>query len=178
MKKLSATVLPLMLFMACLLSDQAKAQPRSAGGQFSLNGIDVSFQHSVRDTVFIELNAGIDLLEVLDGRTAKPGAKARLTYNFIFWNRKYESGTMSLYAGPGISAGYVRNEGTFGPAIGICGQFGLEYSFITRPLILSISIVPSVALHMKPEGIDYSLDFFKKGFLYSLSPSLGLRYCF
>lgn len=176
MKKLSAAIF--FFLVACLYAELCQAQPRNTGGQFSLNGIELSYQHSVGDSVFVDVNAGIDFIDILDVQTNIPGGKARVTYNFIFFKKRYESGALSLYAGPGVLAGYIRNKGVFGPVLGICGRFGLEFNFESRPITFTADLMPALAVHMRTTGNYTSLDFFKNGLLYSLSPVLGIRYHF
>ncbi len=178
MNKLSAIAIAVSFFAVCLFSDQCKAQPKNAGGQISLNGVELSYQHSTGDSVFVDVNAGIDFMDLLDGQTDTPGGKVRVTYNFIFFKKKYESGDLSLYAGPGVLIGYIRNKGIFGPVLGICGRFGLEFKFGSRPITFTADLMPALPAHMRSMGKYKSLDFFKDGLLYSLSPVLGIRYHF
>lgn len=178
MKQLSVIVLILLSIAACSFSDQCLAQPRTFGGQFSLNGIELSYQHSAGDSVFVDINAGVDFSELLGGKASVPGCKARISYNFLFFRRYYESGSLLLYAGPGIAVGYVRNKGDFGPMLGICGRFGLEFNFESRPVVFSIDMIPVLPIHMRSSGRESSLDFFRNGLLLSLSPVLGIRYRF
>lgn len=178
MKQLSVIVLTVLSIAACSFSEQCLAQPRTFGGQFSLNGVELSYRHSVGDSVFVDVNAGLDFSELLDGKASAPGCKARLSYNFLFFRKQYGSGSLSLYAGPGIALGYVRNKGEFGPMLGICGRFGFEFNFESRPVVFSIDLIPLLPLHMRTSGKESSLDFFRNGFLMSLSPVLGLRYRF
>ncbi len=178
MKRLSVIVLIFISVAACSFSDQCLAQPKSAGGQFSFNGIELSYQHSVGDSVFVDINAGVDFSELLGGKASAPGGKARISYNFLFFRRDCESGSLLLYAGPGIALGYVRNKGNFGPMLGICGRFGLEFRFESRPVVFSLDLIPLLPIHMRSSGRASSLDFFRNGLLLSLSPVLGIRYRF
>ena len=121
MKRLYATILLLMSVSA--ISFLARSQPRSIGGTFSPGGLGISYQHQAADSTFFEINAGIDLCGVLDGRTLYPGAKASFSYNFIFWSHDFRSGSLSSYAGIGLAAGYLRQtDGTTGPAAGLLGN--------------------------------------------------------
>ena len=74
--------------------------------------------------------------------------------------------------------GYIRNKGIFGPVLGICGRFGLEFKFGSRPITFTADLMPALPAHMRSMGKYKSLDFFKDGLLYSLSPVLGIRYHF
>ena len=70
MNKLSAIAIAVSFFAVCLFSDQCKAQPKNAGGQISLNGVELSYQHSTGDSVFVDVN---------------------VTYNFIFFKKNMKA---------------------------------------------------------------------------------------
>lgn len=130
-----------------------------------------------------------------------PGVKVTGIYNFIWarpaWTAK---GAWSLYAGPGVSLGYVNDEVHFkagkevvhyldnGFMIGVCGQVGLEYTF-WFPLQLSIDLRPTIGMHVNggyshtepATGIQVKYDprvgFYDNGLL-GFSPTISVRYRF
>lgn len=169
----------LTLILAGCLSGHSNAQPRSLGGVFSFSGIDASYQHYTRDSVFLEIGAGIDFEGILDGTAKLPGAKLALTCNFIFFRRDFKSGTMDLYAGPGFTAGLVRQDGgrLFGPMAGLCGRIGLEYRFKV-PVILSVDFMPVLGMHLDYDKKQNLLKFYSNGLNYAYIPRVGIRYRF
>ena len=183
----------IIIFAAAAVS--AYAQPRAMGIRTGAGGFEADYQHDIKKNQFIEGNLGLDFGAVVKGA---PGLKATAVYNFIWarpaWTNK---GTWALYAGPGVSMGYVYdsdhikegrevlpyNHGGF--MLGVCGQVGAEYTF-WFPLQLSVDLRPTVAMHMGGKGAAISADrvqehmkigLYEGGFL-GFIPSLSVRYRF
>ena len=175
-------ILTLIIASAALC---ANAQPRAVGVRFGVTGIEASYEHNINKLQFVEGNMGIDYGNKVNGM---PGIKAEGTYNFIWarpaWTNK---GSWALYAGPGITTGYVHDDGhliandgvsivsfqSHGFMLGICAQVGLEYTF-WFPLQLSVDLRPTVGLHAnKIEGGA----FYDNGLL-GFVPSVSVRYRF
>lgn len=129
----------------------ASAQPRAVGLRGTLGGAQVSYQHTLSDSNFIDAGLGLyDTAFSVDG-----------VYNFMLANPAWTNqGTWGIYAGPGASVGV----GTGFFDVAIAGEIGLEYTF-DFPLQLSIDIRPQVSLL---HGFAFS------GFY----PALGVRYRF
>lgn len=153
------------------------AQPRSAGGVFSFSGIECSYQHDISDSSFVEIRAGIDFDGILEGYTMFPGARLGVGYDFVFLERRYPSGDLSLYAGPGFTAGFVREGRDFGFMAGLTGEAGVEYRFRV-PVILSLSFAPVVGLFLHKDGNQTKLDSYMNGLRYSYYPRVGIKYSF
>ena len=158
------------------------AQPRSIGTLVGATGAKVSYQQSLNADQFISIDAGVDLGYNVSGHL---GAKVTGAYNFIWARPKWTTkGSWNIYAGPGISAGWVEDRGvikigeeranTFskGFMIAAVGQVGIEYNF-SFPLQLSLEVRPSIGIHM----IEKSISFYDNGFL-GFIPALGIRYNF
>lgn len=156
----------------------AASQPRSVGGIFAFSGIEASYQHDLREDVFLEADAGVDFNGVLSGKTLFPGIRVSCSYSFIFLSKEYESGILNIYAGPGLTAGFVKEHGK-GPGYmaGICGNIGLEYRF-RIPVALSFGLSPVFGLHLHMEQTHPHLGVYMEGLEYSLYPRVGIRYCF
>lgn len=175
----------------------AAAQPRALGVRIGATGLDVSYEHSMNKAQFIEGNLGLDFGYNANGRA---GIKANATYNFIWarpaWTQK---GTWALYAGPGLSLGFVDDMvpyqiGTVitgyndnGFMIGLAAQVGIEYTF-DFPLQLAIDLRPCFGLHVNdgrfriPEQNRYvsyesKVGFYDNGLL-GFAPSIAVRYRF
>ena len=173
------------------------AQPKAMGVRLGPTGFEAGYQHEIKKNQFIDGNLGLDFGTLAD---AHPGVKATAVYNFV-WARPAwtEQGTWALYAGPGVSIGYVNdpdhvkigkevigfNHGGF--MLGICGQVGVEYTF-WFPLQLSIDLRPTVGMHVGGKGYKdpvtgTTLQTKAKvglydGGLLGFVPSLSVRYRF
>lgn len=158
------------------------AQPRSVGALVGATGAKLSYQHNTRTEQFVSIDAGVDLGYNVSGN---PGGKVTGTYNFIWARPKWtKKGSWSIYAGPGLSAGWAEdrlvikegeersNSFADGFIIGAVGQVGLEYRF-EIPFQLALEIRPCIGLHITGNKVG----FYDNGFL-GFIPSLGIRYAF
>ena len=173
------------------ISFAAMAQPRAAGLRFGTTGLEASYQHSFGWDYFLEGEMGLDFGA---GVKAPVGFKAIATYNIIWarpaWTNR---GSWSLYAGPGLTLGYVNdnlhyrigsevipyNDNGFMLALAV--QVGLEYNF-DFPLTLAAEVRPAFGMHANGEvtiaGQNYSkVGFYDNGML-GFVPTVAVRYKF
>lgn len=125
----------------------ASAQPKALGIRGGY-GADLSYQHYVSGSNFIEADLGLENFEFLN---------VAATYNFMI--SEFGNG-FGFYAGPGLAVG-------LGEAlhVGVAGQAGVEYNF-NFPLQISIDIRPQLGLVNEAFGI------------WGWYPHLGIRYQF
>lgn len=148
----------LIFIVALCFCAVSNAQPRALGARIGAEGIEMSYQHKIRNRNFIEAGLGSEF-------GSFEGFKATGTYNFIYARPAWTSrGYWGLYTGPGVSLGCLDNKFL----IAISAQAGMEYTF-WFPLQLSIDLRPSYGL--------LGGDFFKRGRL-GFTPSLSARYRF
>lgn len=180
--------------LAVLCSAAASAQPRAIGGRVGATGLEASYEHTLGSN-FIETDLGMDF------GFAGLGFKATGIYNFVFARPAWtDRGTWGLYAGPGISLGYVAdmyrinwvnenlpgNPGNvrkfkysdYGFMFSFTGQVGLEYTF-WFPLQLSVDIRPYIGLHVTDHnGMSNSrAEFYDYG-LFGFIPTVSARFRF
>lgn len=191
MKK-SIFILILSALAAC-----AYAQPRSMGLRIGATGMEASFEHSMSPAQFIQGDLGMDFGYNVNGR---PGVKATAIYNFIWARPNWTTqGSWAIYAGPGLSLGFVDDQVPYvigdvilghydnGFMIGVVGQVGVEYTF-RFPLQLALEVRPCFGLHVndgkfrdRDSGLTVNYGgktgFYDNGLL-GFVPSLSIRYCF
>lgn len=153
MKKLLLTI----ILAATAVS--AFAQPRSCGFRIGFSGFEADYLHTfVNKNQFLEGNFGVDF-GYAKGKS-QPGIKATAIYNFV-WARPAwtEKGSWALYAGPGLSMGYVNDQDHIlvdktvipyysnGFMLGVCAQVGLEFTF-WFPLQLAVDLRPVFGIHV------------------------------
>lgn len=159
-----------------------QAQPKAIGICIGAAGANLSYQHSLNADQFISIDGGVDLGYNISGH---PGAKVTGTYNFIWAKPKWtKKGTWNIYAGPGLSAGWVQdrvvikageeraNSFADGFVMGAVGQVGIEYKF-EIPLQLALEVRPCIGIHVA----DKDISFYDNGFL-GFIPALAIRYSF
>ena len=173
------------------------AQPKSVGLRLGGTGLDVTYQHYMGKDRFAEGNLGLDFGYNVNGNV---GAKATAIYNFV-WARPAwtEQGSWALYAGPGLSLGFVDDQVPYdiegiikgyydnGFMLALVGQVGLEYNF-EFPLSLSIDIRPYIGMHINDGkfrvpntdtvvNYESKIGFYDNGLL-GFTPTISLRYKF
>lgn len=144
----------------------AFAQPRAIGGRLG-NGLEASYQHTVRGADFVEANLGLFGFGAID---------ATATYNFMIAQPDWTSrGEWGFYAGPGASLGYgfVQNSSFHIAAV---GQVGLEYTF-WFPLQLSVDLRPQFGIKAGKNIGENGVGFYHEG-LFGFVPTIGVRYRF
>lgn len=145
MKKFISVIVAVLAFAAV-----ASAQPRAIGARIGW-GVDVSYEHTLGGSNFLEANLGITGFQFLD---------IHASYNFVFASPNWTaSGEWNAYVGP--SLGFVGYSGGVRFAAG--AVIGLEYTF-HFPLMLSFDLRPEARIG--------------SGGGFSCLPSLGIRYRF
>ena len=189
------TILTLVLAMTAIAA--VSAQPRAAGIRIGATGFDASYQHTLSEDRFVGADLGVDFGYDANGYS---GVKATGIYNFV-WARPAwtEKGTWGLYAGPGVSIGFVNDivpykigrdmvgypDGGF--MLALAAQVGLEYTF-WFPLQLAVEIRPMFGLHANDGRIripgtqqvikyESKVGFYDNGLL-GFAPTIAVRYRF
>lgn len=132
------------------ISAAAVAQPRAIGVRGSY-GAEISYQHNLGSN-FLEGDLGW-----WDGGVAVTGV-----YDFVLASPQWTAGTWNVYAGPG--AGIALGDGV---SVGVCAQIGLEYTFGSIPLQLSLDMRPNILTIN--DGLHFIGGFW---------PAFGIRYAF
>lgn len=193
--KRTITASAILLIAGCLA---ASAQPRALGGRIGATGFDLSYQHTVGKKNFIQADASLDFGYAASGR---PGFKASALYNFVLARPAWtDKGKWAIFAGPGLSLGYVQDRVTYrendfiyhyndyGFMFSVVGQAGLEYTF-WFPLQISVDLRPYVGLHVN-DGVTKRINtvteerifkgktgYYGNGW-YGFIPTLSFRYRF
>lgn len=181
MNRLHAIIILIAAFIAAGQTGlHAQGKLKAAGAEFAFTGIGVSLQkYTSAMTSFHNISLEMDLEDVLDGESRVPGVRMSYVIDFIFASTQTSSFTLRWFAGPGFTAGYVRDMNR-GPGVmaGICGNAGAEFSFMV-PVCISISFMPSLATHISySDGIP-EMNLYRCGvLLQALSPRIGIRYEF
>lgn len=176
------------------------AQPRAIGLGVGVTELDVSYQHSFFKNQFLQADLGMDYGFLAAGHKASPGVQATVTYNFVWarpaWTNK---GSWAIYAGPGVSMGWVEDELTvvvgpdrrrmydYGFMLAAAVQVGIEYTF-EFPLQLALNVRPFVGFHINDRYVTYpgtdieisypnNFAFYDNGMM-GFIPTLSIRYRF
>lgn len=175
---------------------QLAGQPESIGVRVGTMGIDLSYNHALDFTQFLQADLGLDFGYNTSG---VPGIKATALYNYTWAHPAWtESGRWALYAGAGLSVGYVEDAVPYsiaeklitgiydsGLMLAVAVQAGLSYTF-DFPLQLAIDIRPYFGMHHNDGKVrigDIEYDYGgKTGFydngLMGFIPTISVRYMF
>lgn len=174
--------------IAVLLGIQTHAQPVSAGIFNSLKGIGATVELPHGTDEFTSLSAFVEIFGIPTGRCDKPGGKFNFSHNFIF--RKYDNDAtlFELYAGPGLSAGYMRDfevgkrvdtilklTDTPGLMAALSGRAGCRFSFEKR-IALNLSFTAEFGIHARRDRNvnNINVRMYHNGLLQCLYPELSI----
>lgn len=130
-----------IVFALILTGFAAAAQPKTFGVRLG-SGLEISYQHSFSQKRFLEVDAGVI------GFSAYPGMRLTASYDFVFMRKNYFFGSLSTYAGPGLTTGmYGKSRFT----AGFTAQLGASFDFESIPLSVAIDTRP--ALVFGQEGL-------------------------
>ena len=136
----------------------ASAQPRAIGARLGY-AMEASYQHTVSNADFVEVNLGTFGYHNLSIAS---------TYNFMIAQPAWtDRGEWGFYAGPGLAFSFFS-----GTTIAVQAQVGLEYTF-WFPLQLAIDLKPQFGA-----WIGNHASGFYTGGLYGFAPVLSVRYRF
>ena len=121
-----------------------------------------------------------DMHGVMTGEHPRPGVKFTYTRNFILKHLDKEYYAIDLYAGPGVTAGYLRDiHKPYCLITGLSCLAGARYSFLTN-FSVSAEFCADIALeinrNVRYDTVDLSL--YKAGILHAFFPQLRIQYCF
>ena len=182
---------PYILFVVSLLLSClcASAQRPSAGMYNSVKGFGLSFSLQSEDGEMDVFTAYADIYGIPSGRSKVPGAKFNYSHQFVFTTLVFNDAVLDIYAGPGVTAGYVHDHesGFFtdydkplllnmGVVGALSGTVGCVFSF-SRKLMLDLSWTVEGGIHMRRdetlENIDLKL--YKNGLTQAWMPQLVIR---
>ena len=148
----------LIAALALGVAAAASAQPKAIGLRLG-PAAEISYQHNVSGSDFVEANLGTFMYAGLDISS---------TYNFMLAQPAWtDRGSWGFYAGPGLALGFFH-----GTSIAIQGQIGLEYKF-WFPLQLAVDLKPQLGVQIWNGGAG-----FWRGGMYGFIPAISVRYSF
>ena len=127
----------------------------------SPKGIGLAFHTSEKDGEFHSAAAFVDIYGVATSRCSYPGYKVNLSRQYIFSRAPRDAWSMSFYAGPGISAGYVRDHDkgrgwdlsslmsdNQGLMFALSGSAGCRFDFGSK-VALDLSFTAEAGVHIR-----------------------------
>lgn len=152
-----------------------KVEALSAGTAHSIKGVGVCVDYDTGNGVFNSFYLTADLVDILTGKASTPGLKFTYHYNMVL--KEMCEGKYIIYAGPGVTSGYVRNTDDHS---GFMGGVSLDAGVRTRCLkniYLSLEYQADASLIFKNKYNPY-MRLYRAGFLYAWAPYLRIQYNF
>ena len=180
-KPMPRPLLGVILLLLLLAQGQTLASRRQGKSSFALGtthslkgvGFCADFDHD--PTCFSSVAVTADLIDILDGKSSTPGIK--LTYHYNLVCKSWADGKYSLYAGPGLMTGYVRDlNNHFGLAGGISGDAGLRVRCQKR-FFVAVELQADLALQFK-NRYRPDMSVFTAGYRHSYYPHVRIEYRF
>ena len=153
------------------------AKSLSIGTFHSPKGLGLCMEVWQESTSFDTFDIIADMFGVLNGSHSKPGIKATYCRDIVLKHIVREEYDLDLYAGPGITAGYVRdiNE-PLSFVAGMTGSAGCRLFFDSRRVVvcfeLGVDLAAEVNRNNRFRNVD--LNIYKSGILHSFYPQVRL----
>lgn len=179
MQKLFAIIVFQSLLML-FVSTSAHAQERNdlmIGTFHSSKGFGICVEPVVDSLNFDSLTLYADMYGVLTGDHSTPGFKATYSRNMIFKKYEKEDYTISLYGGPGLAAGYVRDiNAPTSFVAGIHGTIGALFTF-KRNICVSAGFSSDLAFKLNRNNRNKSLEFslYRSGIYHIVYPEVRIQ---
>ena len=176
-----------------LLCISAKSQAQEIGVFNSAKGIGAAARFYDSPDAFVSTHFFIDIYGVVTSRCSYPGYRFNLSRQYIFARLPRNGFAMVFYAGPGITAGYVRDHDkgrgwdltsltsdNQGWIVGISGDAGCLFDFGGN-VALDLSFMVEAGAHFRRTENEstynaVSSSIYNNGILQSLYPQLTILF--
>ena len=169
----------LFLTVSCLPS---RAQVMSAGTFHSYKGVGVIMLAATSDDrEFNSFTLYADMSEVFAGRSSRPGAKFNFSRNIMILDiEPQDKEDFCLFAGAGVSAGWVQDYGRqgFGVAAALSGSFGANLAFPERHILITVAATLEAGPWIHKDKGEYNMFLYRSGIYQGIYPHISISYLF
>ena len=179
------SLIPLCCLLLSLAWAPSASAQRAAAGIFnSPKGEGVNVDFAPADGAFYSLAVYADFYGLLSRRSKEPGVRMNFTRNFVF--KEFGDGTARyfLYAGPGLSLGWVHDfergyftkeitplSKPYGAVAAVSGTAGCRFEF-ERGISIDLSFTGEAGLMYRPS--NSKLTCYLNGILESFFPQISI----
>ncbi|MBR5042124.1 MAG: hypothetical protein IKX67_02700 [Bacteroidales bacterium] len=153
----------------------------------SPKGIGATLRQQEHDGIFHSALFYVDIYGVATSRCSYPGYKLNVSRQYVLKSIPRNGYTMTFYAGPGLSAGYVRDHDKGrgldmtslmsdyqGVMAGLSGDAGCRFDFGGN-IALDLSLMAEAGVHVRQDtkgGNFLKLSIYNNGLIQSVFPQL------
>ena len=175
----------MVIVMTMGLLGRTTAQERSIGSSWSLTGVGLTYEQSIKEGSFLHLGAQLEMTETFLGRTTRPGGSISFTCNDVLHRMTSRNGnSICLFAGAGTAFGYnkdcrlKRSQATYhGYFFGLKGRAGLRIEY-DRKVNITAALAPVLGMHLSAKEETVMMRYYRYGLLQTLMPELTISYRF
>ena len=183
----------LSAIVSLLLISSFSGGAQDVGVFNSLKGIGAAARFADTEDAFISTHFYVDIYGVVTSRCSFPGYKANVSRQYIFKRVPCNGYSMTFYAGPGLTAGYVRDHDkgrgvdltslmsdNQGFILALSGDVGCRFDF-GGLVALDLSFMAEAGAHMRrnEQEKDYAaanFSIYNNGILQALYPQLTILF--
>lgn len=170
--------LAILLFLVSIPAISS-ARGWSAGPFSSPKGFGFSADRQITDSRFLSMSVYLDNFDRMLANNGSPGVAANVSQNIIFFRFTPPETDACLYAGPGVSFGYVRDRGDDhpGPMLAASGTFGAKFTF-KRGIAVDLSLTGAAGIHLDigEDASGTKLSLYKRGMTHTLLPQVKIMF--
>lgn len=170
----------LILMPALALNAPAQDTASLGLGTFhSPKGIGVCMEFQQEPSSFDSFDIVADMFGILQGSYSKPGIKATYCRDIVLKHFHHDDYKLDLYAGPGVTAGYVRDiHEPFSYVAGMTGSAGCRLYFDKKKLIVYLELGLDVAAEINRNNRfrNIDLNIYKSGIYHAFYPQVRILY--
>lgn len=172
----------LAVLLMPVLAFGASAQDYSSlgiGTFHSPKGLGVCMELQADKSMFDSFDIIADMYGVLTGQYSTPGIKATYCRNIILKHIDREDCALDLYAGPGVTAGYVRDiHEPYSLVAGMAGSAGCRMDFYKKNIIIYMELGVDLAGEFNRDNRfkTLNLNIYKSGIYHIFYPQVRILY--
>lgn len=159
----------------------------------SIKGFGAEARTSEVDGIFHSATAYVDIYGVATSRCSYPGLRMNVSRNYVISRSSIQDITMTFYAGPGVTAGLVRDHdkgrgldltslfgNNEGVVLAISGSSGCRFDFPGR-IALNLSFTADLGIHIRRYELEKgyfapSVSIYNNGYMQALYPQLSILF--
>lgn len=179
--------------LALLLGAQVRTSAQEVGLFNSPKGIGAAARYYDSPDAFVSAHFYVDIYGVVTSRCSYPGYKLNVSRQYVFARIPRNGYSMTFYAGPGVTAGFVRDHDkgrgwdlvsltsdNQGWILAVSGDAGCRFDF-GGAVALDLSLMAEAGAHFRrTENEDaytaVSTSIYNNGILQALYPQLTILF--